>query len=89
MLGKLKPYITPLFIILVVVFFALYLKDIDYQAFSDLRFSPLPLIVATIISLAFRYWGVFIWRTILSDLGARQLPSFTVLSDVYAKAWLV
>lgn len=88
MLSKFKPYITPLFIILVVVFFALYLKDIDYQAFSDLRFSPLPLIVATLISLAFRYWGVFIWRTILSDLGARQLPSFRVLSDVYAKAWM-
>lgn len=88
MLGKLKPFMAPLFVVLIILFFALYLKDIDYQAFSDLRFSPLPLLAATVISLAFRYWGVFIWRTILSDLGARKLPSFLVLSDVYAKAWM-
>lgn len=88
MLGKLKPFMAPLFVVLIILFFALYLKDIDYRAFSDLRFSPLPLLAATVISLAFRYWGVFIWRTILSDLGARKLPSFLVLSDVYAKAWM-
>lgn len=87
-MNKLKRFVTPLFIILVVLFFVLYLKDIDYKAFSGLRFSWWPLIAGTVISLGFRYWGVFIWRTILSDLGARNLPPFTVLSDVYAKAWM-
>lgn len=85
---RLKRFITPIFIILIILFFILYLKDIDYRAFSGLEFSWLPLLVGSLISLLFRYWGVFIWRTILSDLGARSLPSFTALSDVYARAWM-
>ena len=87
-MNKLKRFIAPIFIILIIIFFALYLKDIDYKAFSGLHFLWPPLIAGTLISLAFRYWGVFIWRTILSDLGARSLPPFSVLSDVYAKAWM-
>lgn len=39
-------------------------------------------------SLAFRYLGVWIWRNILYDLGSKKLPSFSVLSLVYAKAWM-
>lgn len=76
------------FVVLIVVFFGLYLRDIDYQTLSDLSFSWPLLILATTISLLFRYWGVFIWRTILSDLGSTRLPPFLVLSNVYAKAWM-
>ncbi len=85
---RFKRFTAPIFILLIVLFFVLYLKDIDYRAFSDLQFAWFPLIIASLIALAFRYWGVFIWRTILSDLGAKQLPAFSALSDVYAKAWM-
>ncbi len=76
------------FIIAIIVFFAFYLKDIDYAVLADLSFSWPLLVIATVISLMFRYWGVFIWRTILSDLGSTDLPPFLVLSNVYAKAWM-
>jgi hypothetical protein len=38
--------------------------------------------------VAFRYLGVFVWRVVLSRLGATDLPRFRVLADIYAKAWL-
>lgn len=78
----------PVFLILVVVFFALYLRDIDYSVFKELRINWVLLLIATIISLGFRYWGVFIWRFILKDLGANNLPRFSLLTHVYAKAWM-
>lgn len=76
------------FIGLIVLFFALYLRDIDYSNFSNLQIDWGYLLLASLISLGFRYWGVVIWRYILIDLGAKTLPSFTVLSNVYAKAWM-
>lgn len=85
---RLQRYFTPVFLILILIFLALYLKDIDYSAFQDLSFSWPLIVLATIVSLLFRYWGVVIWRFILHDLGAKNLPSFTVLSDVYAKSWM-
>lgn len=88
MLQTIKKFATPIFIVLIVVFFAFYLHDIDYSTFSQLQLSWPLLILASLISLAFRYWGVFIWKTILKDLGAKELPSFTVLSHVYSKAWM-
>lgn len=76
------------FVALIVVFFVLYLRDIDYTSLGNIRIVWLPLVLASLISLAFRYWGVIIWRFILKDLGAQSLPPFVVLSDVYAKAWM-
>lgn len=46
------------------------------------------LIPATGLALLFRYLGVFVWRLVLSRLGATSLPGFVVLADVYAKSWL-
>lgn len=88
MIGKFKKLLMPAFLILIVVFFALYLQDIDYSAFNKLRIDWPLLFVASLISLAFRYWGVLIWKFILKDLGARNLPPFSTLSQVYAKAWM-
>lgn len=81
-------YFGPIFVILILVFLAFYLRDIDYNAFAGIAFNMPLLLAATIISLGFRYWGVLIWRVILADLGAKNLPKFRVLADVYAKAWM-
>ena len=88
MISKFNKFLMPVFLILVVVFFALYLRDIDYSVFKELRINWVLLLIATIISLGFRYWGVFIWRFILKDLGANNLPRFSLLTHVYAKAWM-
>jgi glycosyltransferase 2 family protein len=76
------------FFLLVIVFLALYMRGIDYDQIRALSIDWPLLLLATIISLGFRYWGVFIWRTILQDLGSRQLPPFRQLAAVYSKAWM-
>jgi len=83
-----KKLITPIVVLLIIIFFVLYLRDIDYSTFGLLHLSWPLLVLATVISLAFRYWGVYIWKSILKDLGAKNLPPFTTLSNVYAKAWM-
>ncbi|MEO1529565.1 MAG: lysylphosphatidylglycerol synthase domain-containing protein [Planctomycetota bacterium] len=71
-----------------IVFFAIYLSGLDYGRFYDLRVAPLPLIASLVIAICFRYWGVIVWRRILIDLGSREVPRFSLLSNVYAKAWM-
>lgn len=76
------------FIVLIVAFFYLYLRGIDYSKIESLTIDWPVLFGATLLSLAFRYWGVFIWRTILKDLGSTSLPKFDILSAVYSRAWM-
>lgn len=77
-----------LFLVVVVTFFALYLRSIDWQKLAHLHYGWSYLVGATVFATAFRYWGVMIWRFILTDLGAVSLPGFVVMSYVYAKAWM-
>jgi len=88
LLKRFEPAIKIAFVVLIILFLVLYLRDIDYSKFSHIHLNWWLLTIATLISLAFRYWGVFIWRYILKDLGAHDLPPFINLSDVYAKAWM-
>lgn len=83
-----KKFATPVFLVVVIVFFALYLRSVDFSKITHMRVDWPMIALATLISLGFRYWGVFIWRTILKALGAKELPRFAILSDVYAKAWM-
>jgi glycosyltransferase 2 family protein len=83
-----KKIINLTFILLIIAFFFLFLRDIEYSKIRSISLSWTPLLIATFFSLAFRYWGVFIWRTILKDLGSESLPKFHLLSSVYAKAWM-
>jgi glycosyltransferase 2 family protein len=76
------------FLGLVVLFFVVFLWGIDYDVLATLDVDWPLVAAASALSLGFRYWGVLIWRTILRDLGARQLPRFRVLADIYAKAWM-
>lgn len=72
----------------VVVFFVLFLKGLDYSRLEQLQLAPLALLASAALSLAFRYWGVFIWRGILKDLGSTELPKFRVLARIYAQSWM-
>lgn len=83
-----KKTITPAFIVLIVFFFVLYLKDIDTSVFSKIEISWPLLIAATLISLLFRYWGVFVWQVVLLSLGEKSLPNYWILASIYSKAWM-
>ncbi len=83
-----RSIVSTSFILLIVVFFAAYLKDIDYARLSDIRINSAMLCFASLIALGFRYLGVYIWRCILQDLGSKELPSFVLLASIYAKAWM-
>lgn len=72
----------------VIVFLSFYLKGIDFSKLKELQLRPLPLIVSLVLSLSFRYWGVYIWRNILQDLGSIELPKFQVLALIYARSWM-
>ena len=80
--------IGALFIIAVIIFFALYLRSIDWKQLAHLHLSWGYLLLATVFATLFRYLGVIVWRYILADLGAQSLPSFIVMADVYAKSWM-
>ncbi len=75
-------------VVLIVGFFYIYLRGIDYDQLSNLSFNPPLLALSAFFSLLFRYWGVFIWRMILHDLGSKELPPFRHLSAIYAKSWM-
>ncbi|MEM7433488.1 MAG: hypothetical protein AAF351_16305, partial [Pseudomonadota bacterium] len=87
-----KPLAPRLFrlglLIAVLAFLALYLRDIDFAVLRNARISWLYLFAATVLALVFRYWGVWVWRGILQDLGAQPLPTFRVLADIFAKSWM-
>lgn len=80
--------LTAIILILVGIFFTLFLKNIDYSVISSLRPAALPLTLSGLFSLAFRYFGVWIWRSILKDLGTGQAIDFQIASLIYAKAWM-
>lgn len=85
---NLKRIITPLFLALIILFFVFYLRDVDFSTITNIDISIPLLLIATVLSLSFRYLGVFIWRFILKKLGAKDLPKFNILANVYAKSWM-
>lgn len=76
------------FVALVVVFLAVYLRSIDFQQLQDININWLLVLAGSAVGMVFRYWGVMTWRYILRDLGSRDLPSYRIMADVYAKAWM-
>jgi hypothetical protein len=76
------------FFVLIIIFLYIYLKSIDYSKLSELTLNFPLLLLSTLIAISFRYWGVFIWRVILIQLGSTSLPHFSILSTTYSKAWM-
>lgn len=80
--------VSSIFFGLVIIFFAFYLKGINYAALGNLTFDWRYFGVATALGLAFLFLGAFIWRVILRALGANHLPVITVTNSVYARSWM-
>ncbi|WP_284756285.1 lysylphosphatidylglycerol synthase domain-containing protein [Curtobacterium sp. ME-Dv--P-122a] len=85
-LGKAIPIA---FYVLLAVFLVLYVRSVDWGQLAGLDWQWSWVILATVISLGFRYWGVGIWFYLLRRLGATGLKgSGVTLTYVYAKSWM-
>lgn len=73
---------------IVMAFIVMYLRGVDFSQLGDIHINWYWMAWASLVALAFRYLMVFIWRDILYSLGSKTLPSFTMMSDIYAKSWL-
>lgn len=77
------------FYVLLVIFLGVYISRVDWAQLAGIKVNWLYAIIATVISLGFRYWGVQIWFFILRRLGATGLKgSYGTLTYVYAKSWM-
>ena len=84
----LKIGVPVVFYSLLVVFLILYLRSIDFSQLKNIHIGWWPLFLATITGLAFRFWGTYVWTTLLRSLGARDVHLSSQLVYVYAKSWL-
>ncbi|NEM91337.1 lysylphosphatidylglycerol synthase domain-containing protein [Galbitalea soli] len=85
----LRPAITAVFYVLLVGFLGYYLIfQVPWGQLSRLAFTPVWLLGALVLALAFRYWQTFIWITVLRGLGARGVRMDAELTYVYAKSWM-
>lgn len=80
--------LTWLFYVAIALAFGWFLWQVDWASLADTQVVWGWLLGASALALAFRYLGVFVWRVVLTRLGARDLPRLRVLADIYAKAWL-
>lgn len=84
--GRILPV---LFYVLLGVFLVIYIRSIDFEQLRQGYFSWPYLAIASLIAIVSRYWGVYIWLTILKGLGAKNLTgNNSELTHVYAKSWL-
>jgi len=77
-----------LFYCLVGFFIFAIVRDADLTRLQRVSWRIEYLIGAILVAVVFRYLGVIAWINILRQIGCNQLPSFTVLSAVYSKAWM-
>ena len=86
---SLNKYITPIFYILLIVFIFFYIQKLDWSILETIKIAWIPLLIATILTIFFRYWGAIVWMEILKTLGAKDIKKNRLeLFNVYSKAWL-
>lgn len=77
-----------LFVGLIVVFLIVYMKNIDYDSLTGLSFELIPVLIAIVFALSFRFWGSFVWAKALEYIGDKPVPINHELVSVYATAWV-
>jgi uncharacterized membrane protein YbhN (UPF0104 family) len=77
-----------IFYALLITFLVLYLRSVDLSKLGQLHPNWLYIGIATALGLLTRYFGTFIWLTILRSLGARDIRMQRQLIYVYAKSWM-
>ena len=87
-LSFLKRLVPIIFYGLLAVFLVIYLQHIDYDKFANIRIHWYYLAIATGIGLAFRFWGAYVWISLLRLLGAHNAFYNPAFIYVYAKSWL-
>ncbi|MEO8784789.1 MAG: lysylphosphatidylglycerol synthase domain-containing protein [Candidatus Saccharimonadales bacterium] len=83
-----KQLLAAVLFVIIVVFLVLYLRGTDFEQLRDIRINWYWMGWSVLVALIFRYLMVVIWRVILRALGAPRLPSFRLMTDIYAKSWL-
>lgn len=83
-----RKIVSAAFYALLIIFLALYLRNIDTDLLRQIEPSWTYLLLATIFALAARFWGIYTWIILLKGLGARDLSKKAELIYIYAKAWL-
>lgn len=85
---RLLKIIAPVFYVLLIIFFVLYIKSINFSQLRGAQFNWWYILLSIIFGLGFRYLGTYIWIVILRGLGAKDVRFSASLIYVYAKSWL-
>lgn len=84
-----RKIISFVFYVLVIGFLVWYLLSLDFETLLSFEINWVPIIFATALAIASRFIFAFIWRMLLSSMGAELSPKLSKeLLVVYAKAWL-
>ena len=84
-----RKIITVAFYLAVVGFLIAYGSTLDFETLLSVQINWLPIIMATVVAVASRFIFAFIWRMLLSSMGANLTPEQSrQLTLVYSKAWL-
>lgn len=76
------------FYALLAVFAVRFMQTLDWTKLEGVSVSWPYVAIATLLALAFRYWGAYIWTVLLRSLGATNVAFTRDLIYVYAKSWL-
>jgi len=79
--------ISVLFYLLLAIFLYFYIRRINVGSLKGLEIDWILVVAASVIGVGHKYWGAFIWNTLLIDLGAK-INNYSKLVNIYAKAWL-
>lgn len=82
-----KKFAPIVFYLLFGIFLVVYVRSIDFQSLRGIGIDWRYLLLSTIFSIAFRFFGAFIWFDLLKGLGAVHLNKVELVY-VYAKSWL-
>ena len=84
-----RKIISIVFYVLVIAFLVWYALSLDFETLFSFEINWLPIIFATALAIASRLIFAFIWRMLLSSMGAELSPKLSrELLVVYSKAWL-
>lgn len=85
---RIAKLIPAAFYILLIVFFVLYIRSINFATLRGAQFNWWYISISIILGLVFRYFGTYIWIVILRGLGAKGIKYSVSLVYIYAKSWL-
>lgn len=85
---KLLKLIPIIFYVLLIIFFVLYIRSINFSKLHGAEFNWGYIVLSIILGLGFRYLGTYVWIVILRGLGAHDVHYSIPLIHVYAKSWL-